>query len=221
MGNLLLQSLSCSSAAYTRYSRSTGLSFTPTQVRCKGACLNRPMNNLNPMYFRILRGWFNCGVCLGIALMLLAPLVLGCSLFGVAVASLPWLSEGPRASPGILLPVYNGNEESRVLNPLIPGVTIPGFHIVYLFVVLLVSGVFHELGHALAASAESVRIESFGGFLMIFYPGAFVELHSGLLAAVRPWQQLRIFCAGIWHNAVIVIAAAMLLSYLPGLRCFA
>ena len=35
------------------------------------------------------------------------------------------------------------------------------------------------------------------------------------LFAVSPWRQLRIFCAGVWHNIVIVILGVLLLYSLP------
>ena len=37
------------------------------------------------------------------------------------------------------------------------------------------------------------------------------------LQAISPMQQLRIFCAGVWHNFIIVVAAICVLVSLPWL----
>ena len=62
---------------------------------------------------------------------------------------------------------------------------------------LLFSAIFHEAGHALCAIGEGVRMNGFGLFLMIVYPGAFVDLDTESLLSRHPLQQLRIYCAGV------------------------
>ena len=47
------------------------------------------------------------------------------------------------------------------------------------------------------------------------YPGAFVDLSSEHLQVVSPLRQLRIYCAGVWHNFVIVVVALLVLVSLP------
>lgn len=101
------------------------------------------------------------------------------------------------------------------LTPLIPGVSVPWSHTWYLVLALLFNGIFHELGHALAAVVEQVRIEACGGFIMAVYPGAFVELHSDQLDQLPPWGRLRVFAAGVWHNVVLASAALLLLNQMP------
>lgn len=73
----------------------------------------------------------------------------------------------------------------------------------YLFSTLLVNGVLHEMGHALAALGENVRILSCGGFVSMGYPGAFVELDSHQLRKRSAPAQFKIFCAGIFHNLAL------------------
>lgn len=60
-----------------------------------------------------------------------------------------------------------------------------------------------------------MRVNGFGIFMMIIYPGAFVDLSSEHLQVVSPLRQLRIYCAGVWHNFVIVIIAIIILLSLP------
>ena len=230
---ILLQRLPPTARACTQLSRTCGLSLSFTQIRIRVLCLNRVVNNIPPWLSRFLRYWFGCGAFLGLILMLCAPLMLLAALLGASIANAPSSLLSPSSSAEILLPEYSpsydpsissasspsstvaASPSSRVLHALIPGVTIPPFHVVYLFFVLLISGICHEMGHALAAAAESVRVEASGCFLMVLYPGAFVELHAGLLAMVHPWKQLRIYCAGIWHNAVMAAVSFFLLLYLP------
>jgi len=58
-------------------------------------------------------------------------------------------------------------------------------------------------------------VKGFGIFLLILYPGAFVDIATDQLLSLSAWQQLRIFCAGVWHNFVIVVIALIVLMSLP------
>ncbi|KAJ1888375.1 hypothetical protein LPJ66_008613, partial [Kickxella alabastrina] len=35
------------------------------------------------------------------------------------------------------------------------------------------------------------------------YPGAFVDLAADLLERLSVWEQLRVVCAGVWHNCIL------------------
>uniref|UniRef100_A0A3Q1EVV9 Membrane-bound transcription factor site-2 protease n=1 Tax=Acanthochromis polyacanthus TaxID=80966 RepID=A0A3Q1EVV9_9TELE len=97
----------------------------------------------------------------------------------------------------------------------VPGVNLPTSQLAYFFIALLLSGVIHELGHAVAALREQVRVNGFGMFVFVVYPGAFVDLFTTHLNLISPAQQLRIFCAGVWHNFVLCVAALAFLFLLP------
>uniref|UniRef100_A0A3B3B4S0 Membrane-bound transcription factor site-2 protease n=1 Tax=Oryzias melastigma TaxID=30732 RepID=A0A3B3B4S0_ORYME len=103
----------------------------------------------------------------------------------------------------------------QALQVVVPGVNLPTSQLVYFFTALLLSGVVHELGHAVAALREQVRVNGFGVFLFVLYPGAFVDLFTTHLNLVSPAQQLRIFCAGVWHNFVLCVAALAFLFLMP------
>lgn len=62
---------------------------------------------------------------------------------------------------------------------------------------------------------EQVRFNGFGIFLFIIYPGAFVDLFTTHLQLISPVQQLRIFCAGIWHNFILALLGILALILLP------
>lgn len=50
---------------------------------------------------------------------------------------------------------------------------------------------------------------------MAVYPGAFVDLYTEHLTVISPVRQLRIYCAGVWHNAVLVFVGLVFLWSLP------
>lgn len=64
---------------------------------------------------------------------------------------------------------------------------------------------------------EQVRVNGFGLFLLLLYPGAFVDLSTEHLQGISPLRQLRIYCAGVWHNLVMAVVAAVILMLLPTL----
>lgn len=60
-----------------------------------------------------------------------------------------------------------------------------------------------------------MRVNGFGMFFMAVYPGAFVDLYTEHLTVISPLRQLRIYCAGVWHNFVLVMLGLVLLWSLP------
>ena len=50
-------------------------------------------------------------------------------------------------------------------------------------------------------------------FLQILYPGAFVDIPIRSLTLLPCDKQLRIFCAGIWHNAIVFALGWLLISF--------
>lgn len=72
---------------------------------------------------------------------------------------------------------------------------------------------FHELGHALAASNEGMSISSIGFIIQIIFPIAYVKL-SETNVLKSPWSQLKIYCAGVWHNIFLFAIVYFLLFYL-------
>jgi len=60
-------------------------------------------------------------------------------------------------------------------------------------------------------------VNGFGIFVLVLYPGAFVDLSTEHLQAIAPLRQLRVYCAGVWHNFIIVIIALSVLLTLPTL----
>ncbi|EYU38181.1 hypothetical protein MIMGU_mgv1a026360mg, partial [Erythranthe guttata] len=95
------------------------------------------------------------------------------------------------------------------------GVTlIGGLHIslpnmVYLCLSSVICVFVHELGHALAAASEGVHVEYVAIFLAVLFPGALVAFNHSSLQALPLVASLRIYCAGIWHNAAVLDVPSM------------
>ncbi|TRZ00022.1 hypothetical protein DNTS_033971 [Danionella cerebrum] len=108
-----------------------------------------------------------------------------------------------------------GMSHEQVLQVVVPGVNLPVSQLAYFFIAILVSGVIHEFGHGVAALREQVKLNGFGMFMFVVYPGAFVDLFTTHLNLISPVQQLRIFCAGVWHNFMLCVLALGFLFLLP------
>ncbi|KAH8550343.1 hypothetical protein BGW37DRAFT_427843, partial [Umbelopsis sp. PMI_123] len=85
-------------------------------------------------------------------------------------------------------------------------------HLAYYLIALFVSGILHEAGHAIASFLEHIPINHSGMFLYILYPGAFVDIPSRPLSLLPPGRQLKVICAGVWHNFVLWLVTALVLS---------
>ena len=182
------------SSAYSLKLDEWGVSLTFAHVRCYTTKFNRFFLKAGTWSKHFCRLWFSIGALSGIILMF-------CSL-GVLVFTL-------------FQSVSTSDNTRPVLTPVMPGVNLPWRDISYYVVTLIVCGVFHEAGHAVAASLEQVRVNGFGIFMVFLYPGAFVDLHSDHLAVISPKRQLRIYCAGVWHNVILVLLSLFLLWSLP------
>jgi S2P endopeptidase len=62
---------------------------------------------------------------------------------------------------------------------------------------------------------EQVRVNGFGIILFFIFPGAFVDLCSDHLDVISSIRQLRIYCAGVWHNVILVLIALSMLKIHP------
>ncbi|KAK7494826.1 hypothetical protein BaRGS_00013953 [Batillaria attramentaria] len=189
-----LKSKKSSSRQYLHFLDKTGLSVSICQLRWYSPAFNRCFLRLGQWRPAFLRLWFTAGVFFALVTMLLSVFLLSLLAFNTV-----------RQKP----------VEQQVLTPVMPGVNLPSSQIWYYLLTLLVCGILHEVGHAVAAVREQVRVNGFGLFMLIMYPGAFVDLSSEHLQVVSPLRQLRIYCAGVWHNFIIVVTAILILWSLP------
>eukprot|EP00735_Rhodelphis_limneticus_P001240 TRINITY_DN11823_c0_g1::TRINITY_DN11823_c0_g1_i1::g.16528::m.16528 TRINITY_DN11823_c0_g1::TRINITY_DN11823_c0_g1_i1::g.16528 ORF type:complete len:503 (+),score=8.30,sp/O54862/MBTP2_CRIGR/32.48/1e-60,Peptidase_M50/PF02163.17/3.4e+02,Peptidase_M50/PF02163.17/2.2e-13,PDZ_2/PF13180.1/0.00042,PDZ/PF00595.19/0.011 TRINITY_DN11823_c0_g1_i1:62-1510(+) len=144
---------------------------------------------------RFLSIWFSIGVVVG-AIGFLASISL-------LVYNLYHLLTSPPDTP-------------QVLTPLVPGMNLPTNHLGYVFLAILISVVTHELGHAIAAGSEGIHILKCGLFFVAVFPGAFVSVHQDV-SSCSLYKQLKIYCAGSWHNLMATTCCGFFLKFLPSL----
>lgn len=139
---------------------------------------------------RILNYWFDTGL---IVTLVFFPFALSLLL----VANYQLLSR------------KEGSGEQLVLEPLVPGYNLPSSEIGYYAITLLICSVIHEFGHALAAVKEDVNLIDIGVNIFLCLPVAYVNISSERLTSLTQSRILRIMCAGIWHNLVLVLFAGV------------
>ncbi|XP_010260869.1 PREDICTED: membrane-bound transcription factor site-2 protease homolog isoform X2 [Nelumbo nucifera] len=64
-------------------------------------------------------------------------------------------------------------------------------------------------------SSEGIRVEYIAIFLAIIFPGAVVAFNYEVVQSLPHSSLLRIYCAGIWHNAVSCAVCGLALIFLP------
>ncbi|KAG5268073.1 hypothetical protein AALO_G00207940 [Alosa alosa] len=185
---------------YETWLSSNGLTLSPFHVKWQTGLFNRLFArcaSINPHFLHL---WFSVGMVFGVVAMFGSVVLLSRTLHQTLKQM---TSEAPEGS------------HEQVLQVVVPGVNLPVSQLAYFFIAILVSGVIHEFGHGVAALREQVRLNGFGIFVFVVYPGAFVDLFTTHLNLISPVQQLRIFCAGVWHNFMLCVAALCFLLLLP------
>ncbi|KAI6651595.1 Membrane-bound transcription factor site-2 protease-like [Oopsacas minuta] len=154
---------------------------------------NGLFSRLRKIFGPFLSPWFAFGSFLGCSFMILSVLLLS---FVIA-------SELTIEQP------------TQLLTPIVPGVNLPYHQLILYLVAILISAIFHEAGHGLAAVNENVKVNGVGVFCFIIYPAAFVDLCSEDLSTLTPRKRLRIYCAGICHNFILAVIAVIFLILAP------
>eukprot|EP00947_MAST-08B_sp_MAST-8B-sp1_P004637 g4637.t1 len=153
---------------------------------------------------RGLRLFYRAGALAGCVAVVVIPL-LGLAHLASTLASSPSVEAAARST-------------GAVITPLVPGVNVPLARLPYLWVGILVAVAFHELGHAVALGCEGRSISGAGVFVAVCFPGAYVRIADEVREQLSPPAQLRVYCAGVWHNFVLCVAAyACIQMLLPGL----
>ncbi|EDO41093.1 predicted protein [Nematostella vectensis] len=191
--NAVLKNYRKYSRRYKEFLEDHGITMSLCQIRWYTTQLNRWFIWFGRLHPYLLHLWFSLGVFVGVGLMALSVMVLSLTLYQAFTKEAP----------------------EQVLTPVMPGVNLPWSQLMYYLITLAVSGVFHEMGHAVAAVREQVRVNGFGMFFMAIYPGAYVDLYTDHLTMISPIRQLRIYCAGVWHNVILVLLGLLLLWSLP------
>ncbi|KAI8988605.1 hypothetical protein BDF20DRAFT_856656 [Mycotypha africana] len=163
------------------------------------------LTTLAPKFWKV---WFTCGaviasflMAVGIAVILFAAAKILYTLGHAIVPSAQAQNGDTLRKRSLDMEI----DDEQVFLPMIPGVTLPMSHIGYYLCALIICGLFHEAGHAIAAYSQGIHIQSSGMFVIYLYPGAFVNIPDQQLQTLKAFQQLQIICAGVWHNLVLYL----------------
>ncbi|KAF9686074.1 hypothetical protein SADUNF_Sadunf03G0120500 [Salix dunnii] len=177
--------------APTRSSR-TSLSNTVSCCYCdyKISALNTSLYHFGRKQAKLLKIWFSIGVGFSLTALLGVTLILVWEL-------------------GNVLHLFHGSSDlsSSLLfgfSPQVYGSRLSYSDAGYLLLSTLISVSVHEFGHSIAAASEGIPTEYIAIFLAVLFPGALVALSYELLEELQPFAALRVYCAGVWHNAVVL-----------------
>jgi len=62
---------------------------------------------------------------------------------------------------------------------------------------------------------EQVPVLGMGFTVLFILPAAFVELPTDSVLALAPLKQIKIYCAGVWHNIMLSAVSFTILISLP------
>ncbi|KAK6123065.1 hypothetical protein DH2020_043184 [Rehmannia glutinosa] len=160
----------------------------------KFLAFNEPLFRFGRRNSRFLRVWFSMGIGFSLATLLGVTIVIVCE---VVRAPLVYVGNNP---PGNSL---------AGLSSLIAGLSISLPSMGYVCISSVICVIVHEFGHALAAASEGVQMEYFAIFWAVLFPGALVAFNDASLQSLPGLASLRIYCAGIWHNAAVLDVPTM------------
>ncbi|TKY58505.1 Membrane-bound transcription factor site-2 protease-like [Spatholobus suberectus] len=169
----------------------------------KISSFNKPLFHFGRRYSRFLKAWFAIGVGFALSALLGVTLILLWEL-----ARTLHLCGGSNKIGNFARALLFGFPPS-------PGLRLSLADAGYVCVSTIISVFVHELGHAVAATSEGIQIEYIAIFIVILFPGALVAFNYELLQTLPHLTALRIYSAGIWHNAVCCAACGLALFLLP------
>ncbi|XP_076895136.1 membrane-bound transcription factor site-2 protease homolog [Bidens hawaiensis] len=170
----------------------------------KTSVFNEPLFHFGRKHYRWLRVWFSIGMgfslttLIGVTLIVLLEAAKALNLYN----GLPWLNT-----------ILNGSIFGFYSSAFNYSISVAD--IGYMCISTIISVSIHELGHALAATSEGIQIEYTALFLAVLFPGALVAFNYDSLQIIPRVSTLRIYCAGIWHNAALCVLCALALFLLP------
>lgn len=96
----------------------------------------------------------------------------------------------------------------------------PGFGMVpFYFLFIVISGVIHELSHAVVARSHGVTTPHVGGMLMFFHPAFFADI-SGINLLPDRKRRVQVIFAGVQANNLLITVGFLLLMMPMGKLAF-
>ncbi|KAK7360792.1 hypothetical protein VNO77_02807 [Canavalia gladiata] len=170
----------------------------------KISSFNKPLFHFGRRHARFLKVWFSIGVGFALSALLGVSLILLWEL--ARTLHLCSSSNKLRNLASTLLFGFPS---------LLPDLRLSLADAGYIFISTIISVFVHELGHAVAATSEGIQIEYIAVFFAVLFPGALVAFNYELLQTLPHLTALRVYSAGIWHNAVCCAACGLALFLLP------
>jgi len=188
--------------SYSRLLRYTGIELGILQIKWFTERFNRVLLKFGRSCPRALSVWFLFGAILASLLIPVAIYILIKNLI---------------REIGIFESFHVDGSDQLVIQPVLPGINIPNSELGYYFISLLLCSVYHELGHAVSAVSENIRVLGFGVIILFLIPAAYVDLPTEQLKTKSNLQKLRVFSAGVWHNIILAAFSYLLLQISPEL----
>ncbi|XP_022995357.1 membrane-bound transcription factor site-2 protease homolog [Cucurbita maxima] len=173
---------------------------------CKITSFNEPIFHFGRRHARVLRAWFSIGIGFSLAALAVVTTVLFLEL--AITMHIFGNSDVPHSLPISYSSLFG-------LPPLISSCNFAPADAGYIIISSLISVAFHEFGHAAAVASEGIKLEYVAVFIALLFPGALVAFNHDVLQDSSCFNALRIYCAGIWHNAVLSAASGLMLFCLP------
>ncbi|XP_046418543.1 membrane-bound transcription factor site-2 protease [Neodiprion fabricii] len=181
---------SCSHYPYLYFLKNTGITIEALRIRWYTTACNRMIMKWATDRSKFWLAWFNAGVIITILLLPVASFIILKMTFNL------WTGQTAK------------DNSVQTLEPMLPGVNLPLDEIGYYAATLALCSVVHEFGHALAAAREDVQVFGMGLLVALVIPVAYAHISSEQLGVLPVYNQLRILCAGVWHNIVLATLAA-------------
>ncbi|XP_031843283.2 membrane-bound transcription factor site-2 protease [Nomia melanderi] len=185
----------CSHYPYIYFLKNTGIEIQVLRIKWMTTSFNRRIRKWGMTRSKFWNAWFNAGVVVTIILLPVATIGILKMTFNI------WMNG----------PSLDNNNSELTLEPMLPGINMPLSEFGYFIVTLVICCIVHELGHALAAAREGVQLFGVAVLIIFIIPVACVYISIVQLRQLPLKNQLRVTCAGIWHNVVLATISASIL----------
>jgi S2P endopeptidase len=177
-----------------------GLTMDWSGIEWKTTRVNKTSSSIASFGKRFWRAWFSLGAIVSVGLMLFAVALVFYNLGHIGrhivKHSLRSRSLDERinaaasttASPSRANLTDSPSNGGFVLTPLLPGINLPLSQLGYLIMALAINALFHEAGHAIAASTEEVRRAWADGLIELVLKARALLLRAKLIFPLCPGQ---------------------------------
>jgi S2P endopeptidase len=189
-----------------------GIDIGLFQLKISASAKGRWVSNIPSI--RRTKAWFKWGTIVALLLMIPSVIFLVLNLWKLLQMSFKTTAAAGDTAAATSSTTKEGHED-LIFQPVIPGVNFPLDEVGLYGLSLLISTVFHELGHALAADCHDVKLLGYGLMVFFIIPAAFVDMSTSELTSLSAFEQLKVYTAGVWHNLTLALLAFLLLFMLP------